>query len=134
MATGNRHLPVAAKGTAHGTQSMVTPERHLGPEERATILDELLEEMPERDNLWPRLTWYLFRANRLDAARKAAMEALARKPDNPFSRVHLASIHLRLGEPQTAMRWVEEALSRSPQKPELRRLRERIRKAMEIRE
>ncbi len=95
-------------------------------EAAADILGELLAESPERKNLWPRLTWYLFRAGRPEEARSVAREALQRAPDNPFSRMHLARIHLQLGEPQLAMNWIDKAIEQAPGKPELRKLREQI--------
>ena len=99
-------------------------------EAAAEVLGKLLAESPERKNLWPRLTWYLFRTGRLEAAVEAAHEALQRAPDNPFSRMHLARIHLQLGEPRSAMNWIDKAIAQAPGKPELHRLKEQISSAL----
>jgi len=94
--------------------------------EAVVALSAVIEDPEKHKGLLPRYTWCLFQAGDFEAARQAAHTALVHFPQNPFSFVHLARIHLERDEPEKALRWLERAIERSPDKPELLQLRERV--------
>ncbi|WP_419603800.1 tetratricopeptide repeat protein [Thiolapillus sp.] len=94
--------------------------------EAAVALSAVIEDPEKHKGLLPRYTWSLFQSGDFEAARQAAHTALAHFPENPFSFVHLARIHLEMDEPEEALEWIGRAIERSPDKPELVQLRDRI--------
>ena len=95
-------------------------------DDAARQLRTVLEQKPSARGLWNRLSWYLYRAGRLQEAKEAALESLELAPENAIAPAHLARIHLQLGEPEQALAWLDRALERAPARAELQRLRKRI--------
>ncbi|WP_456406021.1 tetratricopeptide repeat protein [Thiolapillus sp.] len=100
-------------------------------DEAADALAALLTVSARHDWLLARFTWYLFRAGKYEAAKEVAHQALKKLPDNPYSHVHLARIHLALDEPKKALKWIDLAIERSPGKKEWQQLQQSIRNLLD---